>query len=213
MKKSGEILGKKRDILSEKTNVDVNNWVKTLEGKVKDDVGALVDILDSNPEISEQIQQKSVQLLYGLVPEYPNLHWRHIHPEIQKVSRRYYETHDYYTAFIEALKRYVGEVKNKSGIHNIIDRSLMQSVFSGKLLVTKKYKKTDQSLFDKLTIQNIEDGQKMLSEGLVVGGRNPLQHEEHIELSTTGLFSEKDCLDFLSLLSHLFKRLDDAETP
>ena len=51
------------------------------------------------------------------------------------------------------------------------------------------------------------------SEGIVVGGRHPLQHQEHIELSATGLFSEKDCLDFLSLLSHLFKRLEDSETP
>ena len=78
---------------------------------------------------------------------------------------------------------------------------------------TKKYKKTDGSPFDTHTIQNIEEGHKMLSEGIVVGGRNPLQHEEHKQLSTSGLFSEKDCLDFLSLLSHLFKRLDDAETP
>lgn len=205
---------KKRDILSEKTNVDVNNWVKTLEGKVKDDVGALIDILDSNPEISEEIQQKSVQLLYGLVPEYPNLHWRHIHPEIQKVSRRYYETHDYYTAFIEALKRYVAEVKSKSGKSNIDERALMQAVFNKRLLaVTKRYKKIDGSPFDNRTIENIEVGQQMLSEGIVVGGRHPIQHEEILELSTTGLFSEKDCLDFLSLLSHLFKRLDDAEAP
>ena len=204
---------KKRELLSKKTNINVNSWVKTLDGKVKDDVSSLIDIFDSTPEISEETQQKSVQLLYGLVPEYPNLHWRHIHPEIQNVSRKYYETFDYYTAFIEALKRYVAEVKDKSGIHNVMDRNLMQAVFNGRLLVTKKYKKTNGSSFDALTIQNIEEGQKMLSEGIVVGGRNPLQHEEHVELSTTGLFSEKDCLDFLSLLSHLFKRLDVAEAP
>jgi uncharacterized protein (TIGR02391 family) len=205
--------GKKRDNISKKTNVNVGNWVNTLSGSVKNDVDTLINILDDTPEISEETQQKSIQLLYNLVPEYPNLHWRHIHPEIQTVSRKYYETSDFYTAFIEGLKRYVSEVKKKSGINNVLDRNLMQAVFTGRLLVTNKYTKTDGSPFDKLTIQNIEEGQKMLSEGIVVGGRNPLQHEEHNELSKTGLFSEKDCLDFLSLLSHLFKRLDDSETP
>lgn len=204
---------KKRDNISKKTNVNVGNWVNTLSGSVKNAIDTLINILDDTPEISEETQQKSIQLLYNLVPEYPNLHWRHIHPEIQTVSRKYYETNDFYTAFIEGLKRYVSEVKKKSGISNVLDRNLMQAVFNGKLLVTKKYTKTDGSSFDASTIQNIEDGQKMLSEGIVVGGRNPLQHEEHTELSKTGLFSEKDCLDFLSLPSHLFNRLDNAETP
>ena len=46
--------------------------------------------------------------------------------------------------------------------------------------------------------------------GIVQGGRNVLSHEECKELQESGLFTEKDCLDMLSLLSHLFKRLDDA---
>ena len=50
----------------------------------------------------------------------------------------------------------------------------------------------------------------MLSEGVVAGGRNPIQHEEIRELNITGLFSEKDCLDYLSILSHLMNRLDNA---
>jgi hypothetical protein len=94
------------------------------------------------------------------------------------------------------------------------ERALIQAVFGGKKLsVTKRYRKTDGSSFDSRTIDNIESGQHYLSEGIVVGGRHPLQHEEHLELRKTGLFSEKDCLDFLSLLSHLFKRLEEAETP
>lgn len=82
-----------------------------------------------------------------------------------------------------------------------------------KLSVTKIFKRTDGSDFLPDTINNIEVGQHLLSDGIVAGGRHPLQHEEHLELSKTGLFSEKDCLDFLSLLSHLFKRLNDSEKP
>ncbi len=46
--------------------------------------------------------------------------------------------------------------------------------------------------------------------GIVAGGRNPVSHEEIKDLRDSDLFSEKDCLDGLSLLSHLMKRLENA---
>jgi uncharacterized protein (TIGR02391 family) len=204
---------KKRTSVIRTNNIDVENWVNTLEGDVKDNVGSLLNVFEDTPEISEETQQSSIQLLHNLIPEYPNLHWRSIHPDLKSVSEKYYIAQDYYGAFIEALKRYIAEVKRKSGKSNIDERALMQAVFNKRILsVTKKFSKTDGSSFDTRTIDNIEAAQQMLSEGIVAGGRNPIQHEEVIELSTTGLFSERDCLDFLSLLSHLFRRLRDSET-
>jgi len=73
-----------------------------------------------------------------------------------------------------------------------------------------RYKKPDGSDFAPLTLENIEDGQKYMSMGIVAGGRNPVAHEEVVHLRDSGLFTEKDCLDGLSLLSHLLRRLDDA---
>lgn len=64
--------------------------------------------------------------------------------------------------------------------------------------------------FTESTLENIEEGQKFLSMGVVCGGRNVVSHEELSDLKETGLFSEKDCLDLLSLLSHLFKRLEES---
>jgi len=78
------------------------------------------------------------------------------------------------------------------------------------LKVAKNYKKTDGTDFNNSTIENIEEGQKLLSMGIMTGARNPVAHEEIAELRDSGLFSEKDCLDALSLLSHLFRRLDNA---
>ncbi len=88
----------------------------------------------------------------------------------------------------------------------------MLSVF-GKdhpLAVSTNYKKRDGSDFSNSTKENIEEGQKFLSSGIMRGVRNPLAHEERVELKESGLFSEDDCLDMLSLLSHLFRRLDSA---
>ena len=205
---------KKKKKISEKVNLNVKDWLEKLPQNVQGQVETIVNLLDDTPEISEDTQQVVTRLLHDIAPEYANLHWRNLENEIKAVSEKYYQSADYYTAFIEALKRYASEVRKKSGSTNGSDRSMMGEVFSGrKLSVTKKYKKTDGTDFTKDTITNIEEGQHYLSEGIVTGGRNPLQHEEHLELSKTGLFSEKDCLDFLSLLSHLFKRLNDSEKP
>lgn len=205
---------KKKDRISEKANLNIQDWINKLPENVQSNVEDIVNMLDDTPELSEETQQRTIRILHTIIPEYANLHWRNLEEEIKKVSEKYYQSKDYYTAFIEALKRYIHEVRKKSGVITYDERVLMQTVWGGKKLsVTKKYKKTNGSNFQQKTIDNIECGQHQLSEGIVVGGRHPLQHEEHMELSKTGLFSEKDCLDFLSLLSHLFKRLNDAEKP
>lgn len=203
---------KKQEKISNAVNLDIKDWLGKLPDNIQKSVESIVNLLDDTPELSLDTQQKVTKLLNQIAPEYANLHWRNLEDEIRNASERYYQNEDYYTAFIEALKRYISEVRKKSNSTNGSDRSMMGEVFSGrKLSVTKKYKKTDGSAFTADTIKNIEEGQHYLSEGIVVGGRNPLQHEEHVELSKSGLFSEKDCLDFLSLLSHLFKRLKDSE--
>lgn len=80
------------------------------------------------------------------------------------------------------------------------------------LTTTAKYRlRPNGEPFSEATLLNIEEGQLALSRGVIQGGRNVVSHEEHRDLRETGLFSEIDCLDLLSLLSHLFKRLDDAQ--
>ena len=149
-----------------------------------------------------------------VVPEYPLLHWRHLHEEIKKVSQKYYREENYYTAFLESAKRYICEVKKKSGeTDNMADRNLMAKVFNSqkKLLdVVENFRKKDGTSFSNDTVLNIQDGQQFLSQGIITCVRNPLSHEELYELRESGLFTEKDCLDMLSLLSHLFYRLDNS---
>ncbi len=205
---------KRRKNVQIKTKVNIIDWYNKIPLDVLKHLEPVVNKIVEKSELEESEQTDVVNRLHTLIPEYPNYHWRHLHEEIQQVSKTYYTNKDYYTAFLEALKRYVSEVRTKSGSTNSSDRSMMGEVFSNrKLSVTKKYKKIDGTNFLPDTIKNIEEGQHYLSEGIVIGGRHPLSHEEHMELSETGLFSEKDCLDFLSLLSHLFKRLDDSEAP
>ena len=205
---------KRKEKIKEKTNVDVPNWYKKLPKEILSDIEPVVKSIVEKSELEDEVQTDVVQRLHSLIPEYPYYHWRHLHSDVQKASKEDYAKSDYYRAFIETVKRYINEVRNKSGSANQSDSSMMGEVFgksNSKLVVSKKYKKPDGSDFQTSTQENIEEGQKFLSMGVVSGGRNPVSHEEITDLRDSGLFTEKDCLDALSLLSHLFRRLGDSE--
>jgi uncharacterized protein (TIGR02391 family) len=154
-----------------------------------------------------------IKALHEIAPAYPLLHWRHLHGEVQTASLQYYINKNYYTAFLEATKKYVNATMAKSGESDISEKNLMGKVFSTRatiLDVVHQYRKQNSDEFAATTRENIQEGQQQLSLGLIVGGRHPLSHEEIEDLKASDLFSEKDCLDLLSLLSHLFKRLDNS---
>lgn len=203
---------KRKANISQKTQIDVGHWFNTLPREVEIKVSAIISKLVEDSELPESDSNQVVKDIYALIPEYPYYHWRHLNQIIQDASKDDYIKKDYYRAFQEAAKRYISCIRIKSGDSTSGEYSLVSSVFGdGKLLsVTKNYKKPDGSKFQSDTIVNIEEGQKFLSMGIVKGGRNPVSHEEIFDLRESGLFTEDDCLDGLSLLSHLTRRLDDT---
>lgn len=204
---------KKNEEVKVKTKVDVPDWYKKLPENIRISIEPIVKAVIDDSELSIEAQTTIVQNLHSLIPEYPYYHWRHLHANVQNASKTDYDRQDYYRAFEETVKRYITEVQKKSNATET-DVSLMGKVYGKEnnkvLKVAKSYKKTDGTDFNNSTIENIEDGQKLLSMGIMTGARNPVAHEEIAELRESGLFSEKDCLDALSLLSHLFRRLDNA---
>lgn len=201
----------RQDKIKKQTNIDVRAWYPTLTLQIKEGVEKIVNTVVENSEMEGEKQNEVVSMLHTLIPEYAQYHWRHLHKTVQNASYQDYQNKDFYRAVEETIKRYENIVKSKSG-NTQTGQALMGQVF-GKdktLSVTANYKKRDGSDFNNDTIENIEEGQKHLSMGVMSGVRNPLAHEEKIELKETGLFTENDCLDILSLLSHLFRRLDDA---
>ena len=208
--------GKKRNASKKKkiekmTGVNINKWYKTLPDKFRDSLTNIVDTLYNKSEINPPDFTKVVKNVHDLVPEYPLYHYRHLHEEIKKVAFQYYKNKDYYTAFTETMKKYKNSVKDKADATFSNDCSIMSSSFgnSGLLTIMQKYRKRPNGkTFTEDTIKGIEEGQKFLSMGVAEGARNPLSHEEVNDLKVAKLFTENDCLDLLSLLSHLFKVLD-----
>jgi uncharacterized protein (TIGR02391 family) len=202
---------KKDNDLKQKTGIDTKKWTETMPQDIRRHTNQIIEALGGEDALEKFTP--IVKALHEIIPEYPLLHWRHLHSDVQDASRQYYIDGNYYTAFLEATKKYINKTMLKSGMRNIGEKELMGKVFSINkhiLDVVKKYKKQDGDEFSSNTKQNIQEGQHFLSQGIIVGGRHPLSHEEIEELRATGLFSEKDCLDMLSLLSHLFKRLDNS---
>lgn len=199
--------------ISSKVQIDIKDWYGKLPSDVKSGVENIVNNVVENSELADDKQTEVVGMLHALIPEYANYHWRHMHSTVKDASYEDYKNADFYRAVEEAIKRYETMIQKVSGLKTD-GQALMGAVFgknNAKLSVTSKYKRIDGSDFSDSTKENIEDGQKFMSMGLMAGVRNPLAHEEKKELKTTNLFSEKDCLDILSLISHLFRRLDDAE--
>ena len=208
---------KRNKRLKEKTGINIPEWFDKLPDDIRRKITPVVEnILGDDSELAGDTQVEVVEKLHQIVPEYPRYHWRHLHPKIKEASETDYQNEDYYRAFQEAVKRYVAEVRKKSGSKNSSEASMMGEVFGKEnkgptaLRVAEDFKKPGGENFQVQTIENIEDGQKHLSMGVISGCRNPVNHEEVADLRDSGLFTEKDCLDALSLLSHLFSRLADS---
>lgn len=199
--------------IAEKTGINTANWFSKLPVGIRGNAESIVKALIKDSELPEEVGAQAVRDFHALVPEYPRYHWRQLHLEVKDASRRYYETGDYYNAFIEASKRYVNAVRAKAIITAGDERADMQKVFPASnpmLSVTEGYIKRDGTNFTTDTLTNIRTAQQLFSEGIICGGRHPISHEEIIELRESRLFTEDDCLDILSLLSHLFSRLENS---
>jgi len=204
---------KREEDISEATRINVTDWFSKMPEDIRAKIEPIVRTFVKDSELPSEVHQDAIRKIYEIVPEYPRYHWRNLHLEVQSVSKKYYVSEDYYTAFFEAVKKYVNAVKTKA-CSTLTDRNLLENVFAlknPKLSVTDSFKKPDGGDFEATTIENIAGGHKMLALGMWMACRCPIAHEEVKDLRDSGLFTEKDCLDSLSLLSHLFARLDSSQ--
>lgn len=124
---------------------------------------------------------------------------RKFHPEIVKNCSKLYVDGHYFHAVFEAAKIYHQNVQAKS--QSVKEgQDLMLQVWNpknGTLKVTKCISSTDK---------NVQEGIAFLSAGLMRAIRNPTAHEPaHLWPIT-----KEECLDILSFVSFLMKKLDEA---
>lgn len=202
---------KRQESISVATGVNIPEWFEKLPEEIRSQIEPLVQMIAKDSELSIDSMSVAVKRIHGLIPEYAYYQWRYLHPEVQRASMQYYEDKNYYTAFLEASKAYINKVRKDSGSLVLEDSNMMENVFKLSdpvISVTEGFKRANGDDFDEATLTGIRNAHKEFSHGVLVGGRNPVSHEEIEDLRDSSLFTERDCLDALSLLSHLFYRLD-----
>jgi len=198
----------------DKLGVDIGEWRSHLPKNINDSISPIIESLSSNLEFPEKENDavKSIEELHKLIPEYPFIHWRHLHHSLQELVYEYYKAGNYYTAVFEGVKKYINDVRSKSG-ESLAETNLLERVFKDGtpiLSITEGFKKQDGGSFTLSTVKDMSNGHRLLTLAVWQTFRSPIAHEEVVDLRESGLYTEQDCLDALSLLSHLFTRLDKS---
>ncbi|MFA6096033.1 MAG: ATP-binding protein [Candidatus Paceibacterota bacterium] len=222
-KRRAEIRSKEAE---NKTGMSIGEWRNHIPENIREDLDPIIGALLKDSEMTEEKLVSSLKGLQNIIKPYPYFHWRNLHPVLKKIVFNYYKNSDYYGAVLEGVTEYVNQIKAKTASSNV-DLRLIKEAFSPDqpkpqnpplppvlpiLSVTKKYKRPDGTDFKPLTLENISKGHGLLARAMWMAFRNPKAHETAEDLRQSGLYTEQDCLDALSLLSHLFNRLDNAET-
>lgn len=192
------------------TGIDRGKWLGSIPKEKADIISNALETI-SDPDSKEEPATILEKALHDIAPDYALLHWRFLNSNLTQspsVERLYCQA-NYFQAASEAVKLYIAKVRAISRSTDKSDANMMLNVFGkDKTSVISLTKRMDDIEKD------IEQGQKYYSGGVVTGFKNPVaSHATEDELKQRGLFSEKDCLDILSLLSHLFDRLEKRVSP
>lgn len=195
---------KKDEEIKGNNGIDQEDWKNKLPEKEKEQVELILNHLE-NSELTSKEQAKVISALHSIVPEYPYYHWRHLHQDLHTACNDFYnEKKDYLSAAIEAVKVFEDKVQKQTGLHSTDGRALLETAFGSKksiLLLTDDKTQTEQ---------NLEDGLKQLACGIWTGFRNPVQHELRANLFPS-IFTDKDALDLISLISYLLKKVEQTK--
>ena len=204
---------KERKKLQQKTSIDLDEWANTMPKDLSTKIDNLTStIIELAADDSSTIIE-AIETLYQLIPPHPYFHYRTLHPAVQNISFDKYKNKDFYSACAEALKEYLNKIRDRTGKQAGPDGTkLIEEVFGSidqKNNFHHKFPSEYQLADD--TLKSFKRAQYQLSKGMVSGYRNSLSHSTQETLRDSELLTEQDCLDGLSMLSHLFRRLDQTE--
>lgn len=201
---------KKDKDVEDVTGINKERWFSTLPSDIKTSVEAIVKKMGESEEVSETFAPV-VRALYAIVPEYPLLHWRHLHTSIKDGVLEYYKNQQYGHAADQGVKLYADFIRKLSATDK--DGTDLASVFSCAYDNNKTLTKPPAIAVNDLStesLRNIQEGQGTLTRGLMQGFRNPINHAPMSKV-VPSLITELDCLNILSLISYLANKLEYAE--
>lgn len=184
------------------------DWVLSLASASLDSTERVKRLINFSLELTpEEHKNKTIDFLeknncpYNLVykDSFDEFAKRNFHAEVIKHSQKLFTQRNFFHAVFESAKAYNKDIKEKSNSDKD-GQALMLSVWgcdSGVLKITACQTQTDK---------DYQDGIKFISGGLMSAIRNPTAHEPAISWP----IDKQDCLDILSLISFLYRQLDNA---
>ncbi len=196
---------KKAADLKEKTGIDTENWTNTLPDDVKENAKRIIETLSGEDALEKYTPV--IKALHDIIPEYPLLHWRHLHNDLRERIKSYYEYKQYGDAASQGVQIYCEIIRKLTGRRED-GRDLVNQIFGSSPFHTPPEIQLND--LDTESLKNIQEGQGHLSRGVVTGFRNPISHGP-IDTNVPNLFTELDCLNILSLVSYLITRMGNAK--
>lgn len=193
---------RKKAAVVKETGIDTVRWMSTMPEDVRNSTAKILDALGDDESVTRLAPV--VEALHEIIPEYPQLHWRHLSADLRSRVRTYYENQQYGEAADQGVKIYCETVRGASGL-KLDGVDLTGKAFSVKDPLIKVADLSTDSGF------NMQQGQDFLSRGVIMGFRNPLNHSP-IDTMVPGTFTEMDCLDILSLTSYLINRVKASQS-
>ena len=203
---------KKEQEVENVTGINTQSWFSSLPTGVRESVESIVQVMTRNEEVDETTAPV-VRALYKLIPEYPLLHWRHLHKSLKDGVSEYYKNDQFGHAADQGAKLFADRIRELTNLVNL-DGTDLASVFSITYDKAANAVTTQPRLpvndLSTLSLRNIQEGQGHLTRGLMAGFRNPINHAPMAKV-VPELISELDCLNILSLISYLSEKLDYYE--
>ena len=186
------------------TGIDTEVWMNTMPADVKASTSQIIESLGGEDALEKYTPV--IKALHDLVPEYPLLHWRHLHEKVRDRVRTYYENNQLGHAASEGVQIYCEIIRDRTDLTKD-GRDLVNRVFGNRPFNTLPQLQLNDLATE--SAKNIQEGQGHLWRGVITGFRSPISHRP-MDSTVPALFSELDCLNILSLVSYLVTRLDNA---
>lgn len=186
------------------TGIDKEEWLSTLPDDIKQPVDKILKVLGDDEAVSESLNPV-FRALYEIIPEYPELHWRHLHESLKHRVSVYYKNGQFAVAADQGTKIYAEILRDLSATEK--DGTDLASLFSSKNKQDPSHPAIRVADIRTETGWNIQEGQAHLTRGVMAAFRNPMGHHP-VDTVVPVTFSRLDCLNILSLVSYLTTRLD-----
>lgn len=197
------------------TGITRDVWTSSVNGPQRASLDRVLDeVSDPDNELVGAAEARVIKAVFELAPAHAEWVWRTLHSELHADSvRRRYETASYHSAVQEAVTLMIEYIRRHASVNvDTLELDTINAALGAeKILVAIGPSHPAFELVSESTRKNIDSSLPEFARGLWKGFRHPLDHHSESVLVRSTALTFQDCLDALSLISHILRRIDQSE--